>query len=375
MHLYICRLFAILASLLTTPGLAKGTGLDPAPCRIDAEASIIVLRDCTTESRRDGALLRNFIHLQWEGTRPSQHVLGLGMPHPKVAQVRQSGPDEAPHAVSDSIDASVLLNIGPDTPAAQRPPPGLQLGVPLQLHPGLNRIEVLAQPLGTPIRLPEARLYTDAAWQNWNAERAFQSGALLGVLLMLLAALGLAYALGREPSYPPYAALTLSYVLGILHLSGHLQPAFWQHAPALNLRILPWISLSVALSHGAFAITFLRLRERQRWAYRALITVMVLLTLSHVAIPQHLLVSLTLFGIGEALIAVIAVSAVATRLPGALWYAAGSAAFAVFAIGLFGVSCLGFNPWPAIYLMDYFRIGCLLEIICFCGAQVLRVLD
>jgi signal transduction histidine kinase len=246
-------------------------------------------------------------------------------------------------------------------------------------------LELRAQLRGNPLHMPAAQLYSPAAWQAWQSHHTLMAGMVLGLLLTLLVSLGLTYSLGRERSYLAYAALTLCYALGTLQMQGYLQPALqalcWPEAPAWNQRVLPWLALLGALCHGAFAISFLQLRQRQPWGFAATALLMGLLAaLALLAgLPQVLpwaladQLLLPLMAGYFLVLLVLAARAVALRMPGAGWYGAGALAFVGGAV-LLGLAGNGLNPFPSLYVLDYPRIGYLLEMSCFCAAQVQRLL-
>jgi signal transduction histidine kinase len=366
----------IIATAWPAPSTAQESGA-LRPCLLSEHAATQVLTDCTAELSRQGGWLHTRIALQWPGTGDAQRILALGMPDPAAMQLRQW------HGLAQptSTPGELLLSIQADSPASQRPAQSLQLAVPLRLHPGLNLLELRGQLRGNPLHMPSAQLYSAAAWQDWNSRHTLIAGMLLGLLLTLLVSLGLSYSLGRDRSYLAYAALTLCYVLGTLQLQGYLQTylqAFFSPlAPAWNQRVLPSLVILGGLCQGAFALSFLQLSQRQPRGTWVLLWLMALLALLPWVQPPALADQLLLPLMSWYLLTILALAAKAVRMrqPGAKWYGLGALAFALCSVLLFGLAGNGLNPFPSIYLFDYPRLGYLLEMGCFCAAQVQRLLD
>lgn len=346
-------------------------------CPVHIEPPSQLLRACTTELGREAGWLHTRIELQWDGMGSPERVLGLGMPNPPSIQLRQfiqPGASMAPPV--PLAEGTLLLDIQADTPAGQRPLPGPQMAVPVHLQVGYNRFELRSQLRFNPLHPPEARLYTAAGWDAWDKQHTFIAGMVLGLLLTLLGSLGMMVSLSRERSYLAYAGLALCYALGVLTVQGYLQLP-WSETGRWNQDILPGLTILGALCHGAFAISFLQLRERQPWALRAYAVMLTGLVLTPLLLPRAWAdqAMLPLFGLFALLMSVVAGRAWLLRIPGAHWYAGGTAAFSLCSVALFGLAGNGLNPFPQVYFFDYLKIGYLLEMSCFCAAQVQRLLE
>ncbi|MFZ2988658.1 7TM-DISM domain-containing protein, partial [Ideonella sp.] len=372
------RSIAALIVLLGCLGGARAERPAPEPCQARATQPQQVLRNCTTEISRQNGELHNQIQLIWDGTGEQDMVLGLGVPAALALHVVQL---RATHQAGDPTQGEpgeTLLDFTPDSAASERPPAGTQLALPVRLSPGLNLIEVKARLMTFPLHLPDAHLYSVEGWREWTEQHILMAGIVLGLMLAVLIGLGTMYSLGRDRSHLAFASLTLCYVLAMLQVQGYLQPVLWPDAPGLNARVLTWIAMAMSVCHCAFASTFLQLRERLPWGHRSLVAFVVALALLALTPliwsrgqADWLLKPMALIWI--LLTVLIAVSAVRMRMPGARWYAAGTASFMICFVLLFGLGGNGLNPFPEFYFFDYGKIGYLLEIGCFSAAQVQRI--
>lgn len=202
--------------------------------------------------------------LRNSGQQPAALVLKLDLP--------MAGHVDLYSPASGANTPAIRLASGASVPYAERPLPGRAFSFPLQLAPGAEQTYYLRITTDFSQRLP-LTLSPAAAWTARLAQEDFAWALVVSLVLLLALYNLLVFAVTRERDHLLLAVVGAIGVLEIAVIDDYTSRwlgEFMRYSPHI-------LTTCVALSTAAYVvlvISFLRLRQRVRWAWRILLGVL-----------------------------------------------------------------------------------------------------
>lgn len=288
----------------------------------------------------------------------------------------------------------VPLSLAKTDPFDLRQEASPRVAVAIPLAPGVNQLDIFyqyrskrgqADQLSNPAdvlqrfhldRALPARLYSLAGWQAHQRSETLGLGLLLGIMLALCGVALVMGWIGTRRAYLWYALLVASHAAWLLSMGGYGFAMLWPQRPMWNFYSDGLISSVLVIWHMLFVIEFLQLRSRYPVLWRLhLIGMSVPIGNMAVAMVAHEWLPLSTLMMGLAYVPLVVVTgwrALRDRVVGTELNLMGQVWMIVFHPTLFGVSSLGFNPWPGVDYFLYPRIGVTLEMAFSAAALVVQ---
>jgi two-component system, sensor histidine kinase LadS len=222
--------------------------------------------------------------------------------------------------------------------------------MPVQLSPGLNQIYLRVA--SSSVMQAPLKIWEPTAFGEASADEHLLTGAMMGMLAVMVVYNLFLLLLTRDLSYVYYIAFVASYLLFLATLNGYAFAYLWPNAVRWNGVAIPTFVATACLSASLFANKFLKLRSfsvvASHWMFTLTVLSMFLVVSSFVA-PYSLTIRA-----GVVLVLIVAVSALTVgywrwwiganfaRLYCVAWTCV-FAGFGVLALSKFGV--LPINFW------------------------------
>ena len=158
--------------------------------------------------------------------------------------------------------------LGDEQPYAQRAVQHQNFVMPLNLEPGRNLVVLRIASSGT-VEAP-LRLWQPAAFHEASARGHLMSGAVFGMLVVMIVYNLFVYLSTRDRSYLHYIFFVASYLVFWGTLNGYAFAYVWPEAIRWNSVAVPVAIASACLSASLFAVSFLKLERFSPTAHRVM---------------------------------------------------------------------------------------------------------
>jgi len=365
------RALLILSLALLSFGLAVSAGA--APCVADA-ARPTLLRDC--ETRIDAAAAAR------ELGQPVLAALEEGNWY-RIDAAVQGGDELLDLGLADAYEARVYLIQGGtvhralelDTASvfADRPFRNRKLIAPLATIAGPAQIIVYYR---AHTRMPMSARLLDANQMiaDDNLANVF-NGLIFGFMLAVAVTLAFGFKAQRQTGFRLYGAVVVMNTLFVAQIEGYPFAFLWGGSPDWNMRAAGVIGMLVVMTHIAFAVNFLQMKQGMRRLYRlhqvmfgiAALSLLLHLMLAHDKSTILVAIAYTLLGCASAF------QGVRQNIEASRFYLAGSLMLASFPLLLLVFAVFQVNPLPQISLLAYPRFGYFGEALMFGAAVVSQI--